>query len=141
MVNEVNYSDYGTEINLLTTELNALADGSTSAFGPTYAQDTNKDQFFSFELEVDFVSAPDDGGYCEVEVYVSKDGGTTYPTMPDRVFRIKVDAVTSAQVLPCRHDVTIPPGEIKVKLKNKSGQAFPATGSVLNGYPYNNEIQ
>lgn len=133
--------------DVLTTELDALANGSFSAVGTELANQTNKDRFAVAELEVDFVSAPTDFSTCDLYAVTALDGtnypdggGATRPSQEQFVASFQLLATTSAQRL---HSAPFEllGGKTKFILKNNSGQAFPASGSTVRLYTFNRETQ
>jgi hypothetical protein len=129
--------------NQLTTELNALADGSYSAAGTALDNATNRDRFGLAELTATFASAPTADAPLHLYAVVAPDGtnycdggGSVRP--PDAVYlgTFQARAVTTAQRMVTRR-FELPPTLMKFVLYNGCGQAFPATGSVVNLYTFN----
>lgn len=134
------YTDRG---NVLTTELNALANAGRSAAGTEIDNATNKDRWGKFELNVTFGTAPSAGGYVEIYAVTAPDGtnyedgsNTVDPGTHKLIDRIPVRAVTTAQRLTGRQ-FPLEPAKTKFLLLNASGQAFPASGSTLKLYTTN----
>ncbi len=131
---------------VLTTELNALANGSRTAVGTEINNATNLDQYGKLELAVDFVSAPSAGAYVNVYALTAADG-TNYedgssslaPGSQCLVARIEVQAVTPAQRLTSQR-FALDPAKTKFILENQTGQPFPATGSTLTLYTANDSV-
>lgn len=133
--------------NVLSTELNALASGSRTAAGGAIDNSANLDKYGYLELNVDFVSAPSAGAYCVVYMLMSLDGtnyadgsGSVDPGADAMCITIPILASTAAQnkqVGP----ISLPPSKVKFILENQTGQAFPATGSTLELFTSNDEIQ
>lgn len=135
------------EGSILTTELNALADGSRSAGGTELDNSANLDTYGQLELNVTFATSPDAGGHVKLYMITAPDGtnysdgsDTVDPGADTWVLDIPVRAVTSAQ-----RKVTkmfpIPNAKIKFILENQAGFAFPATGSTVELYTSNYEVQ
>jgi hypothetical protein len=132
---------------VLTTELNSLANGSRTNAGTAIDNSTNLDMFGWLELAVTFGSAPSADAYIAVYMVTSLDGtnyadgsSTVAPGADTWVINIPLNATTSAQnkqVGP----IALPPTKIKFIVENKSGQAFPASGSTLKLYTDNPEVQ
>ena len=132
---------------MLSTELNALANGSRTAGGTVVDNSVNLDKYGFLELSVDFVSAPSAGAYCNIYMVMAL-GGTTYadgsasvdPGVDTWIIGIPILASTAAQnkqVGP----ILLPPAKVKFILENATGQAFPASGSTLKLYTSNDEVQ
>lgn len=129
--------------NLLTTHLNALADGSYSGLGVELDNNSNGDRFAMADLTVDFVSAPTDRAQIELYCVPSLDG-TNYPDVTEPssahwVASFTVDNTTAAQRLATAR-FELPPCKCKFLVRNRSGQAFPATGSIVNVYTFNRTL-
>lgn len=140
---------YTSRGNVLTTELNSLASGSRTDGGPTagVANQTNLDQYARVELTVTFGTAPTAGGFVNLHVVQALDG-TNYedggsgvdPGSHTIVASIPVKASTSAQRIVSRPFI-IGPGKTKFILSNQTDQAFPASGSIVELFTYNDEVQ
>lgn len=132
--------------NVLSTELNALASAGRSAAGTEVDNGTNLDMYGVLELQVTFGTAPSAGGYVEIYM-VTAPNGTNYEDGSDTVDpgthklvdRIPVRAVTTAQRLSGRL-IPLLPEKMKFLLYNGSGQAFPASGSILTLYTTNRTV-
>lgn len=148
MANAIKWESlYAARGDVLTTELNALANGSRTAAGSAVDNGANLDQYAAVQLDVDFVSAPSSGAYVDVFMVRALDG-TNYedgsasvdPGTHTLVAVIPVRADTAAQKLMSRQFV-LPPCPVKFILGNRTGQAFPATGSTLKLFTANDEVQ
>ncbi|HND25062.1 MAG TPA: hypothetical protein PK229_12135 [Rhodocyclaceae bacterium] len=137
----------GTKV--LGSELNSLANGSVSGLsgsgdGAAYDNGTNLYQYAAFRLNVTFGSTPSSGGYINVYEVIAPDGstyGSSAAVVQMRfVCAIPVNASTSAQVLDSPI-VFLRPAPGKYALENKSGVAFPSSGSSLYLYPNADEVQ
>lgn len=121
----------------LSTEINALAAGSSTNASSAIDNSSALDLFDDLELAVTFGSSPTAGGYVSVFLLPAVDG-TNYadgsssvaPAAGLLVATFDVRAVTTAQRLSFRN-VPIPPGLFKYMLTNNTSQAFPASGSTL----------
>lgn len=133
--------------NVLSTELNSLANGSRTNVGTEIDNSTNLDKYGWLELSVTFGSAPSAGAYLNIYMVMAP-GGTNYadgsssvdPGADAWVASIPILASTSAQrktVGP----ILLPPSKIKFICENQTGQAFPASGSTIVLYTDNDEIQ
>lgn len=129
----------GTNTNVLTTELNSLANNS-NALGSTITLSNTGFRFGELELLVTFGVAPTANTAVtvwllrEVDGTNFEDGGASVtPTrLPDAVFPLR--AVTTAQriIVP----VDLPPGNFKALLRNDgTGQAMAASGNTLRLRP------
>lgn len=133
---------------MLSSELNALANGSgvTQATGTNAAYDNSANLAFwaDFEIAITFGVAP--AADAAIELYlVPAFDGTNYETTVDGASPV-VDlnsligvfdcmAVTTAQRRLIR-SVPLPITPFKLYLLNRSGQAFPATGTVVRMITY-----
>ena len=131
--------------SVLSTELNALGNDARSAAGGLLDNLTNKDQYAWAKLTVDFVSAPSAGAYCQLFMVKALDG-TNYEQGSDTVEPAQNISVGSFPLLAstAAQHVTIgpfllPPYKVKFILLNKSGQAFPASGSLVEIFTSNDE--
>lgn len=132
---------------VLTTELNSLGNTSRTNAGSAIDNGTNLDRYGFLELNVTFGSAPSAGGYVALYMVTALDG-TNYddgsssvdPGTHTLVTTIPLRATTNAQKL---HSVRfeLPPCPIKFILENRSGQAFPASGSTVKLFTVNEEVQ
>lgn len=132
---------------VLTTQLNALANDARSAAGSEIANQTNLDQLAILELLVTFAVAPAAGAIVQIHMIQALDGtnyedgsDTVDPGIHTAIASIPVKAVTTAQRVRSNRFL-IDPAKTKFILLNKSGQAFPATGSTLTLYTTNDEVQ
>lgn len=134
-------------VDLMTTELNALANGS-GALGAEYDNATNLYLWGLFELLVDFVSAPTASTLCSLYLIPAADGtnysdnttgASPYAPSSTWVGAFPMQAVTPAQRITVgglgSRAIILPPSKFKAFLINSSGQAFPATGSTLRMIP------
>lgn len=138
-----NWSVMTAHASLLTTQLDALADAGLSVVGTALDNGTNKDRFAVAECLVDFVSAPTDRAAIDLYMSIAPDG-TNYADSADPaqyafVGSFMVDNATAAQRLVTAR-FEIPPCKVKFQVKNRSGQAFPASGSIVNVYTFNRTI-
>lgn len=133
--------------NILSTELNNLANAAYTNAGTEIANQTNLDQYGKLELAVTFGSAPAAGGYINIYMLTAPDGtnyedGSSSVVPESRTFvcQIGVRAVTAAQRLTTPLFMLLP-AKTKFILENKSGVAFPASGSTVKLYTSNDEVQ
>lgn len=130
---------------LLSTELNALAN-TNGALGVEYDNSLAANLFFwgVMQLDVTFAVAPTADSVVEAYIISAPDGtnyedgaGGATPVAPviSYIGAWVLRAVTTVQRLAIK-GVTLPPTKLKVLVVNKSGQAFPATGSTVKMVPY-----
>jgi hypothetical protein len=131
-----------------STELNSLANAA-GALGAEYDNATNLYMFGTFELNVTFGTNPTAGSTVDLYLIPAPDG-TNYDdavtgaagSAPNTSYvgGFPLRAVTSAQKVPLgvgiAGPVQLPPTKFKVFALNKSGQAFPASGSTIKMVPY-----
>ena len=135
---------------IASTELNSLANNA-GALGAEYDNATNLHEFGLFELNVTFGSAPTAGNTVDLYLIPAPDG-TNYDDAvtgasgqapaPCYVGSFPLRAVTTAQKVPLGLGlalVNLPPTKFKAFVLNKSGQAFPASGSTLKLVPYRHQ--
>jgi len=135
--------------NVLSMELNSLANDTITAAGSAVDNTTNLDVYGWLELNVTFGSSPTDS-VPTVDVYMSISAdGTNYASDPvtsgvdcglQQIISIPTRKVTSAQ----RKVVgpfLLPPGKFKFLLDNQTGVSFPASGSTVTLYTSNIEGQ
>jgi hypothetical protein len=144
----------GSSANLLTTELNSLANNNGALQSGSYdnrSTGSNNFLFGQLELNVTFGSAPTAGNLIDLFLIPAPDGtnyddgaGGATPVAPQNCYvgSFIVRAVTSAQKLSMGMPgiqplIKLPPYHFKALLVQKSGQAFPASGSTLVLYPFN----
>lgn len=130
--------------NLLTTELNGLTTGSTSAVGTALDNATNKDRWAIAILSVTFGTNPTALSVCELYATVAADGTnyeqTTPPPETSRVGTFQLKATTGAQLIASNPFRLRGPFPTKFQLVNRSGQSFPGSGSTVNVRTYNRDI-
>lgn len=139
---------------LASTELNSLANND-AALGAEYDNATNLYEFGVFELVVDFVSAPTAGPTIELYLVPALDGtnyadgdGTPLAQLNTFIGAFDVRATTAAMrlilglpgAMGAPNLVPLPPLKFKALVYNKSGQAFPASGSTLKMVPYRRQV-
>lgn len=137
----------GTIATLVSTEANSLANAA-GALGAEYDNATNLYLFGLLELNVTFGSAPTAGNTVDAYLIPAPDG-TNYDdaitgasgSAPISTFvgGFPLRAVTTAQKVPLGVGLTVislPPTKFKLFILNKSGQAFPASGTTIKMVPY-----
>lgn len=144
------WGSVGTVVNLLTTELNSLADGSGTAYGPEKGA-TNNYQLGMLYLHLASNSlAFTSASFVKVFLVPSTTtaSGATYPTYTSGssyklaesnylVATIALNPATQSsnvvdEVVP---NVVLPLGFYKAILVNKTGVTLPASGNTLDFYP------
>lgn len=138
----------GTITTVLSTELNSLANNA-AALGTEYDNSANLNLFGLLELNVTFGSAPTGGNTVDVYIIPAPDG-TNYDdavtgasgAAPASCYAggFPLRAVTTVQKIPLglgqQGYVALPPTKFKVFAVNKSGVAFPASGSTIKLVPF-----
>ena len=138
--------------SIATTELNSLANND-AALGAEYDNATNLYEAGLFELNVTFGTNPTAGSPVELYIVPAPDGtnyddgdGTPLAQVNTFVGAFYVRAVTTAQKMTlgipgaALGPILLPPTKFKALLYNKSGQAFPASGSTLKMVPYRRQV-
>lgn len=133
---------------LVSTEANSLANNA-AALGAEYDNATNLYMYGLFELNVTFGSNPTAGNTVDLYIIPAPDG-TNYDdntagasgVAPSTCYvgGFPLQAKTTAHKVPLglglRGMVPIPPTKFKAFIINKSGVAFPSSGSTLKMVPY-----
>lgn len=136
-------------VSVMTTALNSLANASGVLGDVAVANNTNLNMWGIFQLAVTFGTNPTLNNPIELYLIPAVDG-TNYadtvdgatPFVPYTSFigAFNVRATTSAQRLsllgPYGQMIALPPVPFKLYLVNRSGQAFPASGSIVSLVPY-----
>lgn len=137
-------------ISLLTTELNSLASGSGTAFGPEYDNTATGKFWQKGDLELFIASSSSAfvaGSYVNVYFVTSPDG-TNYPKYTSgaswklaennyHAATISLHPATLAgeTLYETVRGILIPSAKFKAVLVNQSGVALPASGNTLKLYP------
>lgn len=127
---------------VLSTGLDALANNA----GALSAAESNDaaaelDLYADAELVVTFGTAPTENSLVELYIVRTVDGtnyednGTEGRPADGYVGGFILDNVTTAQRIMLR-GIRLPPRDFKIYALNKSGQAFPASGSTIKLYYY-----
>jgi hypothetical protein len=127
----------GSISTVLSTEFNSLANNAGTAASSAVDQATNLDQKAYFELNVTFGSAPAAGTTVDLYLMYSLDGtnyadytsGTTPVVNANNYVGSFVLANTTSAQRVHSPDVYLRAYKFKVAAVNKSGVAFPASGS------------
>lgn len=132
MANTFKWSAYTSQGNVLTTELNALTNGSYSAVGTAYDNTTLLDQWAVLDITLASLN-PTAGAYLQLFM-VTSPGGTTYEDAPSSTnpgYHMSVAAVSLTAGSAAKRVVTpmfrMPPGKFKFVLLNKSNVTLGAT--------------
>ena len=137
----------GAITTLLSTELNSLANGSSSALGTEFDNTAAAYTLGLFELSVTFASAPGAGSLINLYLVSAPDGtnyddGSSSVTPPSTAYvgGFPLRAVTTAQKVSLGGGplllIYLPLLKFKILAVNGSGQAFPASGSTVKLVPY-----
>lgn len=149
MPNVINWeAANSTPSTVLSTELNSLADNTITAVGTEVDNSTNLDKYGWLEINVTFGTAPSDTNPFLAIGMVSAPDGTNYESsfvtgftdQKNPLLIVPVRKVTSAQRL-IAGPFKLPPHKIKFQLDNQTGQAFPASGSTVELFNNNDELQ
>ena len=132
--------------NVLTTELNALANGAYSAVGTEIDNSTNLDQWGSLEVNLASLT-PTAGAY--LQLFLSQAvGGTNYEDPASSTnpgYQMSVAVVSLATGAATKWVTTpffrLPPTKFKFVLLNGAGAALGASGNTVTLYTNNDEIQ
>jgi hypothetical protein len=127
-------------LTVMSTDLNSLAN-SAAVLSAVLSNDqaTELDLYCTFELNVTFAVAPTENSQVELYIVWAIDG-TNYETNSSEgrpkngyVGGFIVDNVTTAQRITVPN-VLVPPMDFKIMVINKTGQAFPASGSTVKAF-------
>lgn len=125
----------------LTTELNSLSDGSLSTLSSEIDNETGLYQYMGLELSLASFN-PSGSPYVEVYLFKSIDG-TNYEDGSSTLSQCLLVAlpVTTGSSAKESHaaNLLIPPFKFKLGVRNKTGSAFAASGSVLSYRRYNEQ--
>lgn len=129
-------------LTVMSTDLNSLANnGAVLATAISNDAADELDLYCDFELNVTFGTNPTENSLVELYLVRAIDG-TNYETNSSEgrpkngyVGGFVVDNVTTAQRLTVP-GVLVPPMDFKILVINKTGQAFPASGSTVKAFFY-----
>ena len=149
MVSAVKWQAAPTKTQIMTTQLDGLANNTISSASTEVDNSVNLDTYAWLELNVTFGSAPSDANPT-VDVYMAKaPDGTNYESAPltggaqqGHMFigSFPVQKVTSAQRIVVG-PIPLPPTKFQLYLDNQTGQAMAANGNTLDIYTDNLEGQ
>ena len=134
--------------NVLSTELNSLANDTITAAGTEIDNSTNLDTLGWLEINVIFGSAPSDAApHFAIGIIEAPDGTnyesdyvTGFTDQDGPQITVPVRKVTTAHRL-IVGPFPLPPHKIKFQLDNQTGVAFPASGSTVELFTNNFESQ
>lgn len=135
-------------IAIMSTALNSLANDA-AVLSAAIANGTERDLYADWLLDVTFGSAPTANGRVELWLVRTLDAstyedGAAGPILPQNGFigSFVLRAVTTQQriIVPHPPHILLPPLDFKVLAVNRSGQAFPASGSTITALFYREEI-
>ena len=129
--------------SVLTTDLNSLANAATSAATAALDNTTNLDLFADLTFTIATQGSARSSG-ANVAVYITQAlDGTNYDDVhagtAELVAVFSLDAAVTARQS-TRRDVPIPPGLYKYFLVNNTGQAFAASGNILEHRMHSIEV-
>ncbi len=135
-------------VNLLTTELNALAASSGNVLTAASAAIQNTVGYIYADIE--FIAGgtytPTANGFIEVWLLLSLNGGTNYEDgsaviAPGRFsdFQLAIRAGTTITPRSIVRGVVLPPAFYKVIARNQTGATLPATGNILRFTTYSEQ--
>lgn len=148
MANTVKWaSTVASRGNVLSTELNSLANAAFTAAGTAYDNTSNLDEWFWFEFVGGGSITPTAGAYIAIYAVNSLDA-TNYddaPSANDVGFHALMATIalqTTAHTVRALTltPVQLPPTKIKFVVKNGSGVTLTATGNVLKLYSANEAV-
>lgn len=132
--------------NVLTTELNSLANGGYSAAGTEIDNSANLDQWGSFEINLASLN-PTTGAYLQLFIVTAPDG-TNYEDNPSSTnpgYHASVAVLPLATGTATKRVMSpwfrLPPTKFKVVLLNGAGVALGASGNTVELFTNNDEIQ
>lgn len=138
---------YTSRGSVLTTELNALANGGYSAASAAYDNTSNLDEWFWFEYVAGGTATPTAGANLQIFVLSSMDGtnyaeaaSSTNPGSHQLAAALNVSTGAGTKRVASAFPAQLPPGKLKFVLLNNMGVALPASGNVLNLYSSNEAV-
>jgi hypothetical protein len=126
----------------MTTELNSLGSGSTSAAGSALDNSTTLDLFTDLTLTLAAQGAARNASATVAVYIIQATDGTNYDDVvaacSEPVATFTFDAATTARQV-TRRNIDIPPGLFKFYAVNNTGQALAASGNLLEYRNHNLE--
>ena len=133
--------------NVLSTQLNALADAGFSVQGAEIDNSTNLDTYGMFEFNTDATAAFTAGGYIAIYMITAPDGtnygegsGSIDPLAAAWLLNIPIRATADA-IITMTKVFPLPPTKVKFMAENQAGIVLPTTGSTLELFTMNYELQ
>ena len=128
-----------TETDLLTTELNSLANDG-AVLSAEINNSSTRDVMLKVQAQLASVDlSAQTGPGVIIRLIESIDGGTVYEDNDDTSYGITLPVEASNQAHVRIGDLYIPPGYFKLEVVNKTGVAFASSGNVLSYAPYTTE--
>lgn len=129
------YTAYtGAIASILTTQLNSLANNANSALSAAIDNTTALDIYCDLTLTIATQASARTAGAIVSVFLVQALDGTNYDavheTTAERVATFTLDAAVTARQL-SRRFISPPPGLCGLFVRNGTGQAFPASGNIL----------
>jgi hypothetical protein len=128
--------------SVLTTDLNSLANAGISAASSALDNTSNLDLYDDLTFTIATQGGARSAGATVSVLMVQALDGTNYDdvetTCGQLVAVFPLDAATTARQVSVR-DVPIPPGLFKYFVRNNTGQAFAASGNILERRPHSIE--
>lgn len=125
-----------------TTSLNSLANSANSAASSAIDNTTALDLYDDLTLTVATQGgARSTGATVEVYLIMALDGSNydaVHESTAELVASFSLDAATTARQV-TRRDIPIPPGLFEYFVRNRTGQAFAASGNILERRPHSIE--
>ena len=133
--------------NVLSTQMNALADNAFTAQGAEVNNSANLDTYGMFEFNVDPTAAFSAGAFVVIYMITAPDGtnygegsASVVPGADTWVLNIALRA-TADPIIKMTKVFPLPPVKFKFILENQGGKVFPTAGSTLELFTMNYELQ
>jgi len=137
----IKWATPGTFTDLLTTELNALANAAGAVLSPAFDNRANLFLFGDFVLNSGFSPNPTAGNTVDLYLIPATDG-TNYTdggaaTRPASAYRGSWVMRSASPLVLALQGISLPPCPFKITVLNNSGAAMGATGNKVSISPYN----